>query len=457
MNSSISLKEINKFFNLKLKKIHITGASIDTRSLKKGNIFFALEGNNFDGNDFIKRAESKGASVAIVKRIDHSSKLIQIKVNNTQKALRELARFYRSLLQTKIIGITGSVGKTGTKDAISKLLNNKNSVFCSKKSYNNHIGLPIELLNMPKNSKYGFFELGMNHPGEISKLTKILQPEIAIILNIENVHIGNFHSLKEIAKAKSEIFSATKSVKHLILNKDTNYFTFIKDLANKHKIKHVYDLSTNENSSAYFCKIHEKKNTISLSASVLQNKKIDFNIRKDQHNLMGNILAIIICFQIIGINPNVIKGFMNVSFSPGRGNVIKKYFNGFKQIVYDFTYNASPVSMKANLEMFAKLNDNNQTYIIGDMNELGKASKKYHREILNYLLKLKYKKIIFVGPIFFSLRNVIKKKNIFFFQNINEVIYKIDKILNYNCNLFMKGSNSIKLNKLISFMGQTRK
>jgi UDP-N-acetylmuramyl pentapeptide synthase len=175
--SHILISEINNLFNTKYSDIKITGASLDTRTLKKGNIFFAIKGKNNDGHKFINQAEKKGASIAFVQKINSKSNLKQIKVKNTLSALSSLARYYRSLLNTQIIGITGSVGKTGTKDAISFILKEHKNIFCSRQSYNNKYGMPLEILNMPRKTKFGFFELGMNHFGEIKSLVKILKPK----------------------------------------------------------------------------------------------------------------------------------------------------------------------------------------------------------------------------------------------------------------------------------------
>ena len=140
------------------------------------------------------------------------------------------------------MGITGSIGKTGTKDAINYLLRNEEDVFCSRKSFNNQYGLPLELLNMPRYTKYGFFEIGMNHSGEIKRLVKVLQPQTAIILNVENVHLGNFKSLKEIALAKSEIFTSTKSIENLIINRNSNFYKLLYMLFKKSKISTCLDI-----------------------------------------------------------------------------------------------------------------------------------------------------------------------------------------------------------------------
>ena len=169
MKKFITTTEINELFGTNIASKRITGASIDTRSLRKGNIFFAIKGLNTDGHKYLKEAEKKGASIAIVHKKVKGIIIPQIKVKDTSKALLKLATKYRVQLKTQIVRITGSIGKTSTKDAIKFLLRNEKNIFCSRKSFNNQYGLPLELLNMPRHTKYGFFEIGMNHSGEIKK------------------------------------------------------------------------------------------------------------------------------------------------------------------------------------------------------------------------------------------------------------------------------------------------
>ena len=229
----INSKDLNLVFGSNLKILNITGAEIDSRNVKRGNIFFAIDGKKNNGHNFLKQAEKKGASVAIVKRKSNKIKIPQIKVSDTHKALIKLAEYYRSLLKGKIIGITGSVGKTSTKDSLHYILSKSKKTYCSRKSFNNNFGVPLEILNMPKETEVGIFELGMNHKNEIKKLSKIAKPEIAIILNVHHVHSKNFNSLKEIALAKSEIFTSVNCVNTLIINRRIDNFSIIKNLAKK--------------------------------------------------------------------------------------------------------------------------------------------------------------------------------------------------------------------------------
>ena len=166
----ITSKDLNLVFGTDLRMLNITGAEIDSRNIKCGNIFFAIDGKNNDGHNFLKQAEKKGASIAIVERKSNKIKIPQIKVSDTHKALIKLAKYYRSLLKGRIIGITGSVGKTSTKDCLYYILSKSKKTYCSRKSFNNDFGLPLEILNMPKRTELGIFELGMNHKNEIKKL-----------------------------------------------------------------------------------------------------------------------------------------------------------------------------------------------------------------------------------------------------------------------------------------------
>ncbi len=453
-STHISISELNNLFNTKHSGIKITGASIDTRTIKKGNIFFAIKGKNNDGHKFINQAEKKGASIAFVQKINSNSNLKQIKVENTLSALSSLAKYYRSLLNTQIIGITGSVGKTGTKDAISFILKEYKNIFCSRQSYNNKYGMPLEILNMPRKTKFGFFELGMNHFGEIKSLVKILKPNISIILNIENVHLGNFKSLKDIAIAKSEIFTSSENIDSLILNKETNYYNLLYKYYKNTNIKDIYNYSRKNNSDIYIKKRKVTKKSIQLKVILPGDKLISFSVRNDQENLIDNCLAILACLHALNINHRFIKKFKNVPFTSGRGNMIRCKHNSHKLKLYDHSYNASPISMKQTIDIFDNLKEKNIVYLIGDMNELGQKASYYHRDLIKFLNKKKFEKCLFIGTHFKKLENKIRNNKISFFRDINQVIDNLDEIIESNCTIFAKGSNSINIRRLISHLKQ---
>ena len=226
------LKKI--FDNSSLKNINYNGVSINTKTIKKNNLFFAIRGKNTDGHKFVKEAIKKGAIKSVVsKKIKQLSNDKIIKVKNTFSSLNNLAKVTRDNSYAQIIGITGSVGKTTLKNLISFSLKNYGRVYHSPYSYNNRFGVPLSLSNLKSNIDYGVFEIGMDRKGEIDNLSKIVKPEIAIITNISGAHFKNFNTLKDIAKAKAEIINNISKGGDIVLNKDDNFFSFLSNKAKK--------------------------------------------------------------------------------------------------------------------------------------------------------------------------------------------------------------------------------
>ena len=448
----ITSKDLNLVFGTDLRMLNITGAEIDSRSVKRGNIFFAIDGKNNDGHNFLKQAEKKGARVAIVERKSNKIKIPQIKVSNTHKALIKLAKYYRSLLKGRIIAITGSVGKTSTKDSLYYILSKSKKTYCSRKSFNNDFGLPLEILNMPKRTELGIFELGMNHKNEIKKLSKIVKPEIAIILNVHHVHSKNFNSLKEIALAKSEIFTAVDSVKTLIINRQIDNFSTIKDLAKKKSIKNVITFGDKKDSDIFITKKKKIRSGLSIEVYINKLAKISYKIYQEQEILEMNLLAILGALSALKINLELIKTIKDLQLTDGRGQIKDILFKNKRLKITDHTYNASPVSMNATIKSFSDINKANKIFIIGDMNELGKKSSAHHQQIFKLALNQSFNYCLFIGNKFYKLKKLNKAKNVVFFYNVDHFIKKIDIFIKKDCSIFIKGSNSIKLNKVIEYL-----
>ena len=221
--------EISKIFNKNIDKDWTcTGVEIDSRKVKPGNIFMAMPGTEFDGHNFIKDAINMGANSLIIKESLNITKdnLNIIKVDDVYKSLILLSKASRKRINNSknIIAITGSSGKTSTKEMLGSALSTIGSTYVNPGSYNNHVGVPYSLANMPRNTNYGIFELGMNNLNEISILSKLVKPDIAIITNISEAHIGNFNSIKDIITAKSEIFNGLRSNGYILLNNDHIYY-----------------------------------------------------------------------------------------------------------------------------------------------------------------------------------------------------------------------------------------
>jgi len=229
---------LKKIFNNKnIKNVNYNGVSINTKTIKKNNLFFAIRGKNTDGHKFVRQAIKKGAIKSIIsKKIKRLSKNKVIKVKNTFSSLNDLAKVTRDNTSAQIIGITGSVGKTTLKNLVAFALKNYGKAYHSPYSYNNKFGVPLSLSNLKKNIEYGIFEIGMDKKGEINNLSKIVKPEIAIITNISGAHFKNFDTLKDIAKAKAEIIDNILEGGNIILSKDDKFFNFLSNQARKKEI-----------------------------------------------------------------------------------------------------------------------------------------------------------------------------------------------------------------------------
>ena len=449
---NINNKDIKNIFKTNIDKINFTGCSLDSRTIKKGNIFFAYKGKKNDGNQYIAEAKKNGAVLAIVERKNLKVKIPQIKVKNAHHSLIKLAKYSRLKSGAKIIAITGSVGKTSTKDALAHILKDEKKVFTARKSFNNIFGVPLEILNMPKNTKIGIFELGMNHKNELTKLVEILKPQIGLILNVNYVHGGNFNDLKDIAIAKAEIINSKFPVNTIILNKDCSHFKIINEKAKKIKIENIITHSFNKRANLMYCN-HALKNS-NLAVEVILNKEkiIKYKINSINDYLIGNTMAIIAILEAVGLNLNLIKNLKNLKLTEGRGDIIK--FKKANKIIelHNHSYNSSPVSLFSSLSTFLKTSNKKNLIIIGDMNELGNKSEYYHLKVLKFLSKNKNDNHLIVGKIFYKYKDSFISKKINFYQNINQLNDKIfDFIGSYN-KIFIKGSNSINLQKTINFV-----
>lgn len=446
----INSDDINSILGSSIKKMSFSGAAIDSREVKKNNIFFALKGKNTDGHKFLDMAFKNGARLAVVSKIQKNIKIPQIKVFNVHKAMIKLARKYREDLEGKIIAITGSIGKTGTKDALKKIIPKEYKVFCSRKSFNNNIGLPLEILNMSKKNDFGIFELGMNHKNELSRLTKILQPDIACILNIAYVHGGNFKSIREIALAKSEILNSSNNLKLVILNHDDKYFSLMKKESKKNYPKPILSFGKTNNSDVHLKKVTKKKNNLQLRVSLKNKKIINYNLNYTHEHLTSNSLAIISCLESLKLKPSYIKNYKKINLTSGRGNLLDLKVNNKKIEILDHSYNASPESYNATLRSFNNLNHRNKIYIIGEMFELGKKSHFYHKSLFRYVKSLSKKNCFFVGRQFKLIKEIKNNKEVRVFSDVNELINKFDYEICFNSIIYIKGSNAVGLNRFIN-------
>ena len=439
------------FKNQGHKNINYNGVSISSKSVKKNNLFFAIKGKKIDGHRFVREAINKGAVKCIVsKKIKNISSKKIIKVKNTFSSLNDLAKVNRNNTSAQIIGITGSVGKTTLKNLLSFALINYGKVHYSPRSYNNKFGVPFSLSNLKKNTKYGIFEIGMDKKGEINMLSKIVRPEIGVITNIGAAHFKNFNSLKDIAKAKAEIIDNISEGGTLILNKDDNFFNFF---SNKAKEKGIFVVSFSQKKKAdiFLLKVIKNKNFYKLKVLV-NNKIFYFNINNCMENYISNILGCISVLSVLNLDfKNISKKFINFSIPEGRGDikVVKKFKKKFKFI--DESYNANPLSMSSaikNISYYKRKKNLKKIILLGDMLELGKKTKKLHKDLSNIINESDIDKVFVYGKHIKETFNLLSKnKKGKIFNNLDQAYNYLSKILHNNDILMVKGSNATGLNQ----------
>ena len=453
---NIIKEQSNKFIskNLTLKNI-----SINSKTIKKNDVFFAIKGKKMDGNNFVTEVFKKKASLAIVNKLNKnlpSSK--QIKVNNSLNFLTNCSKIFRENFRNKIIAITGSCGKTTLKEMLGSTLNKISKTSYSQKSFNNKYGVPLSLFNLKQNDDFGVLEVGMDKKGEIDSLSQIIKPDVGIITNISYAHSKNFKNISGIASAKAEIIKNIKPNGTIILNGDDRFFNFHKKIALKRKLK-VLSFGINSKSlSTKLTKIKKLNGKFQLFIN-LENHQYSFYSKNNNKSNIYNILATLTLINIYKdlnkINKNI---FLYFKLPEGRGDFFKIKLSNKKITLVDETYNSNPLSLKTAIENFDKIEKvNSKKYLIlGDMLELGKHSIKQHKLISEVLNKSNIHKVYVYGKyIKETFKNLKTNKKAKILTNKLQIIDLIKKDLNNNDYLMIKGSNATGLHKITKILKQS--
>tara|TARA_Y100000590_G_scaffold371992_1_gene434752 strand:+ start:5773 stop:8622 length:2850 start_codon:yes stop_codon:yes gene_type:complete len=438
------------FKNKNINNLNYNGVSINSKTIKKNNLFFAIRGKKTDGHNFANEAIKKGAITSVIsKKVKKLSKNKTINVKNTLSSLNKLAYITRYYSCAKIIGVTGSVGKTSLKNLIGYSLENYGKVHNSPHSYNNKFGVPLTLSNLKKNVDYGVFEIGMDKKGEINYLSNMVKPEIAIITNISEAHLKNFRTIKDIALAKGEIINNITKNGNIILNKDDKFFNLLSKKARKNKVN-VISFSKKQKADVFLTGIKKNRNYYTLKVNV-RDKIFNFSVKYSTDSFISNILACVSVIFILNLNLTKLKNkFLNFKIPEGRGDIkiVKKFNKKFKFI--DESYNANPLSMKSaikNMNHHEKNNNQKKFIFLSDMLELGKKSRKLHRKLSRFINSSDIDKVFVYGNYIketYKYLNTNKKGKIF--KDIKEAHNHFSKILHNNDILMVKGSNATGLN-----------
>ena len=436
------------------KNINFRKVCINSKEIKKDDIFFAIKGKKKDGNKFVDQAFKKKASLAIVNKIDKNNSITrQIETKDSLKFLTESSEIFRKNISTKIIAITGSSGKTTLKELLGSALKKISKASISPKSYNNKYGVPISLFNLNQNDHYGVLELGMDKRGEIDYLSKIVKPDISVITNINYAHAKNFKNLKQIALAKAEIIHNTKNNGFIILNADDNFFSLHKRIAIKKKIKILSFSVKNKDSSIKLISIQKVGKKFKLNIKI-NNLRAYFLISNDFQTNISNTLAALavmsIFFDISKFSKNM---FVNFELPNGRGDISKIKVNNKKINLIDESYNSNPLSLKSAILNYDKLNSkkSKKYLLLGDMLELGKHSKKLHQSMVAIINRTKIDKVFVRGNKVLSIFNSISKSKKGRILNSNsQIIDLIKNDLNNNDYLMVKASNATGFYKIVN-------
>ena len=427
---------------MNIQKIHklflvSNSVSIDSRNIKPNDVFFAIKGLNFDGNKFAVQAIENGASHVISDDLEISKisdKIIY--VNDSVQTLQELANFHRKFINTKIIAITGSNGKTTSKELIFSVLKSRYKTIATKGNLNNHLGVPLTILSMNKETEIGIVEMGANHLREIDFLCNIAEPDFGYITNFGNAHLEGFKSLEGVIIGKSELYTYLKDNDKVIFYNSENS----KQSSILNNYSNSFSFGSNSKSNCILNKI-KSKNCISIKYN---EESIVSNIYGDYNFENISIAIAIACYFKIGVE-QIKKGVESYLPENNRSQILKKRNN---TIILD-AYNANPSSMDLAISSFENINTTNKMIIAGDMFELGQESNKYHQQIINYLEKSTNTLTYVVGVNFCKTNHSKKIKS---FPSTKELINNISKLNISNYSILIKGSRTMQLEKIVEFI-----
>jgi UDP-N-acetylmuramoyl-tripeptide--D-alanyl-D-alanine ligase len=387
----------------------ISGLSIDSRSVQPGEAFFAITGDNRDGHDFVTPALAAKAALAVVaadRRAQFPADAPLLVVPDVLAALRDLAVAARARFEGKVIGVTGSVGKTGTKEALRLALSKDGETHASIASYNNHWGVPLSLARCPAGARYAVFEMGMNHEGEIAPLTRLVRPHVAIITTIAPVHLEYLGTLKKIADAKAEIFLGIEPQGAAILNADIAQFTQLKRRAKEAGIARIVSFGENKKADARPIKCVLQARTSTVEAQIL-GVDLTYKIGAPGRHLVSNSLAVLAAVELVGADL-ALAALSLGELSPvsGRGAPIEIEPPGGSALLIDDSYNANPVSVAAALAVLGQAAigpRGRRIAVLGDMLELGPKGRALHRGLAESVVANAVDLVFCCGPLMHSL------------------------------------------------------
>jgi UDP-N-acetylmuramoyl-tripeptide--D-alanyl-D-alanine ligase len=431
----------NKLAIDKIYKQFVSGAAIctDTRKISDGCIFFALKGENFNGNTFAKQAIESGAALAVIDEKPNVQDKRFVVVKDVLTTLQELARHHRTTMNIPVIAITGSNGKTTTKELVSRVLSEKYNTLYTSGNLNNHIGVPLTLLNLSHKHECAVIEMGANHRHEIALLCSIALPTHVLITNVGKAHLEGFGGFEGVKKGKGEMFDFARHNKALVFLNDDN--TDLREMLGDYANTFRYGT----NSECDITGSSKIKNTYVQVQWQRKDNPLTYNITSNLTGIYNseNILAAIAVGVFFDVDEDAIRNAIETYF-PGnqRSQEIKK---GNTTIILD-AYNANPTSMEAALKNFHENFKGQRAVFLGDMLELGETSSQEHAKIISLANDYGFDKLVFVGPAFVEAGD--PEKNLFFENSTQAMNWALDENFD-GYNILIKGSRGIKMEQVM--------
>jgi len=431
------------------------GVSIDSRTVQPGDLFIALKGPLNDGHDYVSAALAAGAAAAIVSQppADVSEEAPLVTVKDTMTALEDLGRAGRQRSQAKIIGVTGSVGKTGSKEMLRLMLSAAGETYANEGSFNNHWGAPLSLARLPASAKFGVFELGMNHAGELAPLSGMVQPHIAMIINVEAVHLEYFASIEAIADAKAEIFLGTDKNGTAILNRDNSQFAKLEKAARARGITKILGFGIDEKSDAKLIECRPSGDGSDVTAEI-GGVSLQYHIGTPGEHLALNSLGALLAVNAAGGNMSICAAALS-QFKPPKGRGVAQripFANGAITLI-DESYNASPVAVRASIRVLSQKQPESggrRLLALGDMRELGDTSPALHAALANDIAEAGIDRVYSCGEMMAYLYEALPPAlRGFHADNSAELADRIASDLHEGDVVTVKGSNAIRMSLVV--------
>ena len=377
------------------------GVTFDSRAVGKGDLFFALKGETTDGHGFVPEAMKRGAAAAVVSRDVENAGGTLIRVPDTMKALEGLGRAARRRSKARIASVTGSVGKTSTKDALRAVLSAQASTSASAASFNNHVGVPISLARLPRKARYGVFEIGMNHPGEIEPLARQVEAHVGVVTNVGPAHIGFMSSEEAIADEKACLFAGMAQGAVAVLNRDGKHFERLEGHARRFGVSRIVGFGRGETAEARLvsCSLQDSGSDI---VALIHGRRIEYRLgAAGEHWVLNSIAALAVAEALGADVEQAAASLANVAASPGRGaRRFLKFGTGTVELL-DESYNANPMSVRAMLAILARTEPakgGRRLLALGDMRELGEGADAFHAGLADAVAASGATRVFLCGP-----------------------------------------------------------